>query len=236
MDDNSKSKELRSTPADYLTALARGTANLVPIVGPYFAEIIGVTIPNQRIDRVAKFATELERKIGKIEDTFVQSQSANEEYTDLVEEGFRQAARSLSDERRGYIASLIANSLSSEDIEYYESKHLLRILDQINDIEIIWLRFYREPVLEGDEVFRETHKEILESVPATINAPQEVFDKATLQDSYTEHLYQLGLLAHKYSVDHSTRQPEFDEWTGAQEVDDYEITSLGTLLLREIGL
>lgn len=58
-----ESKELKPNWVDYSVAAARGGLNLVPVVGPLFAEIIGTTIPNQRIDRISEFAIELERKI-----------------------------------------------------------------------------------------------------------------------------------------------------------------------------
>lgn len=148
----------------------------------------------------------------------------------------RQAARSLSDERREYIANLIANSLSSEDIEYIESKHLLRILGEINDIEIIWLRSYLEPVLDGDEAFRARHANILEPVMATMADPPEVHEKEALQESYKEHLVQLGLLQYNYRTDPETRMPEFDSFTGALKIRGYEISPLGRLLLKHIGL
>ena len=163
----------------------------------------------------------------------LKSQLNNGEFTELIEEGFRQAARSLSDERRHYIASLITNSLSSESISYAESRHLLRILNEVNDIEIIWLRFY---TMGGDKEFWETHRNVLEPVPETFGSPQETLDKHTLQESYKEHLFQLKLFERRYRMDHNTKEPAFDEWTGTQEVEGYEITSLGRLLLKEIGL
>lgn len=166
----------------------------------------------------------------------MRAQLTNENFTDLLEEGLRQSARSLSDDRRGYLASVIANSISSEDVEFFESKHLLRILREINDIEVIWLRFYLIPTIGGDTEFREKHKEILKSVIATIGASQSILDKSALQDSYKEHLTQLGLLKYHYQTNVRTKQPEFDTFTGGLKVSRYEITLLGKLLLRQIGL
>ena len=236
MSSDSEHEDLKSRLADYSVAATRGAANLIPIVGPVLAEVLGVVIPQQRIDRIAKFAAELERRLSSVEKNMLESQLNNGEFTDLIEEGFRQAARSLSDERRQYIASIITNSLSSENISYTESRHLLRILDEVNDIEIIWLRFYREPTMGGDEEFRQTHRNLLKSVPATLGSSQETLDKSTLQESYKEHLFQLRLLERRYRMDHDTKEPAFDEWTGTQEVEGYEITGLGRLFLREIGL
>ena len=236
MNCDSKHEDLKSRLADYSVAATRGAANLIPIVGPVLAEVLGVVIPQQRIDRIAKFAAELERRLSSVEKNMLESQLNNGEFTDLIEEGFRQAARSLSNERRQYIASLIINSLSSENISYAESRHLLRILDEVNDIEIIWLHFYREAAMGGDKEFWETHKNVLEPVYATLGSSQETLDKHTLQESYKEHLFQLRLFERRYRMDHNTKEPAFDEWTGTQEVEGYEITSLGRLLLKEIGL
>ncbi|MCA1792892.1 MAG: hypothetical protein ABR534_13050 [Desulfotignum sp.] len=63
-------------------------------------------------------------------------------------------------------------SISSDDLEYFESKHLLRLLGELNDIEIIWLRFYLNPVLNGDNDFREKHSNILNPVGAHLGSAQ----------------------------------------------------------------
>ena len=231
----SEPENLDSRLVDHIAALARGTVGPVPIFGPLLAEVITVTIPNQRIDRVAKFSEELEGRLSEVEKCLLESQLKDDDFTDLIEEGVRQAARSLSDERRGYIANLIASGLTSDNIVSSESKHLLRILDEINDIEVVWLRFYREPYFQGDEAFRETHGEVLNPVVATIGASREKLNKATLQESYKEHLAQLGLLKTRTSIDPKTRMPEFDR-TGSMKKKGYELTSLGRLLLDEIGL
>ena len=235
--------EAPATPAldnravDYVLNAARAAVGPIPIVGPLVSELVGVVIPNQRLDRIAKFLVELERRISSLETPDrISDQLGDESFTDLLEEGFRQSARSLSDERRQYIASLICSSLSAGSVEYVASRHLLRILDQLNDIEIIWLRYHREPTIGGDEDFRETHAEILRPADAAISASQEEVDKETLQKSYEEHLAQLNLLTPIYQTDIRTKQPEFDDWSGRQEVHGYEITNLGNLLLREIGL
>ena len=236
MNSDSNSDDLDSGVVDYSVALARGATGLVPIVGPLLAEIIGVTIPNQRLDRVAKFSEELERRLNEVEKCLLESKLHDDDFTDLIEEGVRQATRSLSDERRSYIASLIANGLTSENVDRSESKHLLRILGEINDVEVVWLRFYREPHIGGDETFRETHEKVLKPVIATFGASQDILNKDTLQKSYKEHLCQLGLLERRHRIDRKTGLPEFDRSTGSMKEWGFQITSLGRLLLNEIGL
>lgn len=234
--EDSSSQGLGLETRDYVASAARAALGAVPFAGSLLAEIAGTVIPNQRIERVVKFARQLETRLSAMEHQFVRSQLTNEHFTDLMEEGLRQAARSLSDERREYIASLISRSLGSTDISYVESKHLLRLLGEVNDIEMIRLTSHRYDTFGSGEEYWEKHKAVLEPVNAHMNAPPELFDKATLQESYDEHLTQLGLLQVRYRVDHRTKLPEFDSWTGAQEVQGRELSALGRLLLREVGL
>lgn len=236
MEEKDKNVSLNSQAVDYVTSAAKAVLRIVPFAGSLLAEVAGTIIPNQRIERIVKFAKNLEEKLSKLNQDFVRAQLTNENFTDLLEEGLRQSARSLSDDRRGYLASVIANSISSEDVEFFESKHLLRILGEINDIEVIWLGFYLIPTIGGDTEFREKHKEILKSVIATIEASQSILDKSALQDSYKEHLTQLGLLKYRYQTNIRTKQPEVDTFTGGLKVSGYGITLLGKLLLRQIGL
>jgi len=233
---DSERTSLTPTTVDYVASAVKAALGTIPFAGSLFAELAGVVIPNQRIDRITKFAGELEARLGSLEQNFVGTQLKDEGFSDLLEEGLRQAARSLSDERRQYIATLITNSLSSDDIEYQESKHLLRILGELNDVEIIWLRFYREPIMGGDQEFRTRHKDVIKPVSATLGASQDILDKAALGKSYKDHLVQLGLLEPEYRLDMKTKQPEFDNFTGAQKIRNYRLTSIGRLLLREIGL
>jgi hypothetical protein len=146
-----------------------------------------------------------------------------------MEDDLHQAAQSLSDERREYIASIITNSLKAEDISYGESKHLLRILGELNDIEIIWLRFFLDPLMNGDHEFREKHKKILEPVSAYYGGSIELIDKEALQNSYKEHLANLGLLQREYETETKYARTKL-------KTKGYSITSLGRLLLQFIDL
>ncbi len=65
---------------------------------------------------------------------------------------------------------------------------------------------------------------------------QIIYDKAALQDNYKEHLSQMRLLAKKLKTDLKTGLPVIDKSSGGLEVSGYQITSLGRLLLRRVGL
>lgn len=228
IESNSQNLVLKNTSADYVASAAKSALGIVPFVGSLLVEIAGNVIPNQRIDRIVKYAEALQIRLSALEESVVKANLSNENFTDLVEESLRQAARALSDERRSYISSLVVNSISSDDIEYYESKHLLRILGELNDIEVIWLRFYLNQIMSGDKEFREKHSLILNPVAAHMGSAQPEIDKSTLQNSYKEHLASLGLLEKEIDMDTSSRGVKL-------KTKGFKITSLGRLLLRELG-
>lgn len=227
---------LKSQASDYVASAMRAALGAVPFAGSLLAEVAGTIIPSQRIDRVSRFAEHLEEKLSRLNQDFVRSQLTNENFTDLLEEGIRQAARSLSEERRKYLASVITNGLSSEDVEFFESKHLLRILGEINDVEVVILRFHLAPTMQGDEEFRKKHEDVIWVEPGTFGSSRRVLDKETLHSSYQEHLVGLGLLERVYDMDKNTDAPEFSTRTGAMKVRGYEISRLGRMLLRHIDL
>lgn len=234
MDHTDPANDLAVSKSDYVASAAKAALGAVPFAGSLLAEIAGAVIPNQRVDRIVRFAQQLEKRIGDLERQRALESVNNEEFTDLVEEGVRQAARSTTDERRAHIANLIANSLSDEDVSFIQAKHLLRILGEINDAEVIWLRSYLDPTVGGDREFRQTHRGVLNPVSASFGSKSAEIDQATIQQSYKEHLAQLALLEPRYRIDNKTKLPEFDS-RGRPKSSGYEITALGRLLLRELG-
>jgi hypothetical protein len=240
MDDKNKSTELGIQPIDYVASAAKGILGITPFAGSLLVELADILIPNQRMERIARFAEILEKKFATLKQEFIRAQLTNENFSDLLEEGLRQVSRSLTDERREYIANLITNSLSSQDVEYVESKHILRMLSEINDIEIIWLRFYLISTRGGDDKFREKHSKILGTIVVTAGDSVLMYDKRTLRDSYKEHLSRLGLLEPQYQMDSKTHLPAFGKsslgTTSGLQVQNYQITPLGKFLLKQIGL
>ncbi len=235
MNDENNEHGLKPKPIDYVASAASAVLGEIPFVGSLLVEVAGTVIPNQRMDRIVKFAEKLQDRISNLEEDFVRSQLMNENFTDLIEEGIRQAARSLSEERRDYIASIISNSLSQDKISVIESKHLMMLLNALNDIEIIWLRYYLVPTHSGDEEFRSLHKLVLSPVMVHLNDPAFMADQAAIQRDYVHHLSRLNLLNPKYETSREDKGPVFDDFTGSQKISGYEITRLGKLLLRFIG-
>lgn len=229
-------KKLETNKTDFLVSFAKSAVGTIPVAGPLLSELIGSVIPNQRIDRLTKYLNELDQRLSNIKSSILDELRQDEEFIDLVEEGFVQASRATSDERRKYIASIIENGIKDESIEFLDSKYLLKLLAELNDIEIIWLRFYLDPTLNGDVEFRNRHKTVLKPISSYKEADKETFNKSSIQDSYKEHLERLQLLESHLKVDRKIGLPEFNTSTGKPKVASRRITYLGRMLLENIGL
>lgn len=227
---------LANRAPDYVVTAARAALGAVPFAGSLLAELAGSIIPNQRIERIVDFAKELESRLSEANRRFVRAQLTNENFTDLMEESLRQVAKSVTQERRAKIAALIANSLKPQDVSYIESKHLLRILGEISDVEVIRLGWHLFEAFGDGSQYWEQHRRILEPAAPAFGDPQSELDKSTLQNSFDAHLAQLGLLSARHNVDHKTGQLVVDRHTGELEVRNYGITPLGRLLLKHAGV
>lgn len=229
-------RDIDQNSTDYIVASAKAVLGMVPFAGSLLAELAGTIIPRQRIDRLVGFSKELEGKLTALDKEAVRAKLSDENFTDLLEETARHAAAAVTGERREYLASLLASGVSDDRVSFIETKHLLRILGQINDIEVIWLRYYAFPLMNGDDAFRNLHARTIEPVVATLGSDEGTIDKQALQRNYVQHLVSLGLLEKPLALDSKTGLPVFDKNAGTWKTRGHQVTPLGRLLLRFIGL
>lgn len=227
---------LENNRSDFIALVTKSVVGAIPFAGTLLSELVGVTIPNQRIDRLTKYIKELENKISKIPEAVVNDLKLSEQFIDLIEEGFVHASRATSDERRSYITSIIENGINDDSVDYQDSKYLMKLLAELNDIEIIWLRFYLTPTITGDTKFRNKHKNVLTPIRTYKGADRETSNKSSIQESYKEHLERLNLIESHLRFDRKTGLPIFDNTTGKPKTSNRRITHLGIMLLEQIGL
>ena len=227
---------LDNNRTDFSSKLVKTVVGQFPIVGGALAELVDSIIPNQRMDRLVKFCKELDDRILKIENKDINELFQNEEFVDLIEESFVQASRATTEERRGYIISIVVNGITDEAVTFQDSKHIMRLLSELNDLEVIWLRSYLDPTFDGDKEFRKLHANVLTPVKSYMGADKETVNKALIQKSYKEHLERLKLIKGNIRFDSKSNLPEFDRTTGLPKATFHRLTNLGEMLLEQIGL
>ena len=204
--------EINSNASDRVATLVRGIIGVAPYVGPMLAEAITSVIPNQKLDRIITFIKVLNDQVKYIEEDVLKVKIQTEEFTDLLEDGLNQASRALTDDRKQYIAALLKNSLSKDELSHLGKKKLLSILNELNDVEIILLQ-YRSLMPWEEDQFWEQHESVVKAPFTSDESPQEDADAYALFASYEFKLKQLGLLN-----------------------EDDRSSDLGNLLLRYIDL
>jgi hypothetical protein len=225
--------DLEANRSDLASAFLKGVIGAAPLVGPMLAEALGVTIPNQKMDRLITFARVLDDKIGYLEEDMANQKMRTEEFTDLLEDGLVQASRAMTDERREYIASLLKNSITHDALEHVEKKKLLSLLGELNDAEILTLKFY-SLTADGRKEFAALHGGLFEPISMAFGAPEENLDRGSLRLSYRNKLIELRLVEPVYKMPEKGKLPEFDGTTGQMKATAFRATRLGKLLLRYI--
>jgi hypothetical protein len=218
---------------DNAAAAIKAAVSFVPHVGSILTEVVGIVIPDQKSNRVKLFVEVLADKVTYIEKDVLELKMKSEKFTDLFEDALPQAARALTDERREYIANFLKNSLNTEEVAHIGEKKLLSLLNELNDAEVIFLRYEALENYEKDE-FYENHSAVLQPVPAPHGSSQSEYDKLFLRRSYQEKLQDLGLMQPVFKSPRKGEMPEFDEKTGRMKSNYQKITGLGRLFLRYI--
>lgn len=229
--------DTKPNKVDYGVALTKGVAGAFPFVGPLVAEAVGTFIPDQRLDRIAKFLEILDKKVAELDQEQVKLKFSNPEFVDLLEDSFYQAARALTDERKEYIASIIKNGLSDEQFEHIRYKRMLSLLSELNDIEVIILRGHHVmDSREETEKFYRKHQNVIMEPIVEMGASKEARDKQIIYKTHKSNLVKLELLKPSFINLKKGELPEFDKNTGAFKTNSHHITPLGSLLLRHIDL
>jgi len=215
-------------------ALTKGVLGSIPYLGPLVAEVVGVLIPDQRLERIESLLRSLAEKCSGLDERILAERLRTTESIDLLEDAFLGAARALSRDRIEYLASLLKNSLSSTEVDHLQTKRLMSILSELNDAEVIILKSHTLPLTQIND-FVARHEAILTPPRPYIGAPQDELDRDAVYSSYKQHLMRLGLLEPRFRSWRKGQLPQFDEKTGTMKITGYRVTSLGTLLLRQIG-
>jgi len=130
---------------------------------------------------------------------------------------------------------VVASGLSGQERSQLEAKRVLRLLGEIDDDQIVMLSSFLVRY-ESDQEFRELHRDILIPPDVTTEGDEESENRAALHGAAVDHLVRLGLLREHYGTVFAGEKPAIDKNTGIVIPLYKELSPLGRLLLRHIGL
>jgi len=226
---------LGGTWKDVAGAVAKGAIGAIPLVGSILGEVVGLMIPNQRLDRIEAYLRLLGERLDGENPDDLRDRLRDPEHIDLFEEGAVQSLRAVSDARKAYIASIVSEGLSGDEKDCLQAKRLLKLLAQVDDDQIIILASHLREHYWDDE-FRERHKAVLGPVSRHLGASREERNAAAFYDLARSELLNLGLLSASFNMPKKGELPEFDRATGRLRATNHNLTPLGRLLLEQVGL
>jgi hypothetical protein len=210
-------RNLGFSKSDYAASILKAGLGVIPVVGPALAEIINDFIPGQRTDRLVATVKELDALLTELTKVRFASQARTAEGADLIEDGLWMAARALTPERRKAIAHLLVTSLTAEELRYAETKKLLQLLNELQDSELILLRYFYLLTI-GDERandFYNLHEAVLEPDTSAMGSPDDEIDRGAIYEAHRATIRRLDLTVAR---------------------SETELNWLGRMLIRYIGV
>ncbi|MGI8894955.1 MAG: hypothetical protein ACR2HE_04775 [Casimicrobiaceae bacterium] len=232
MQDTPASLENSST--DYIVALLKGTAGVIPHVGSMVAEVIGALIPNQRTDRIVDFIRKLSQNLADAQAQILRSRLSNPEALGLFEECLMQAARAYTEDRRKHLAAFVKEGLAADSFDRHRVARLLNLLTQVSDLELVMLQKYCGE--EEEAKLDNNMRDLIVGPIIAIGTPDDVRSEEAIAESRKLHLVSLGLLRAKYPHLRKGDIPKFDPSTGGFQNSGYQTTRLGRMLLVYAGM
>lgn len=227
--------KLQNNRVDNAVAIARGVLGAVPFAGGALAEIIGYTIPNQRVDRIIAFLNELDKRLEKVE---IERLHQNKYALDLFEDGIYQSVKVLSDNRNQYLANFLRQSIDVDSVSYSTRKQLLSILKELTDDDLEVLISVYKNRYQSTARERSVRSLTYGQYDALSDEEREEYEHAKV--SFGLHmatLSRLNLIYIKHrEVDPQWENSNIDSHTGLPEIESCELTNIGKLILVNIGV
>ncbi|WP_420438306.1 hypothetical protein [Candidatus Palauibacter sp.] len=217
---------------DRVAQVVKAAGSLVPMVGGPLAEVVTVTIPRLRQERIVEYLRQLEARLSTLEHERVNNTLSEPEAIDLVESGGYLAARAVTSERLSRITELVFRGLEADEAGEIRRKRLLGLFGEIDDDEFLLLHDYGQSY---GGVRSEAWDALDRPEPAHLGSSREHLDIAQLYEVGRTRLLRLGLLQRNYGHVKRGEYPPFDAQSGGFK-SRIEISYLGRMLLRETGI
>ena len=235
MKKNKTLPSLEDNATDQISLYTRMASGAFGPLGTLLSEVFLESLPNTLQKRLVTYVQILQERLTELEIKLDKHMLEDEEFIEVMRQGGLLATGATTKERKEYIANIIANGLSREDVQMIETKKILRTLDNVNDLEILLLCSYIDPTVNAINEFKDQHPELYEGMYITMASSTQEREKGAMRATYLENLCKENLLSKEYSTD-ITGNVEFDQVTKSQKVRNHILTVYGRLFLRRIGI
>lgn len=227
-------KNLNENKTDKLVKTINATFGEIPIIGGALVELLSSVIPNQRIDRMVEFIKILNEKLTSQEQELLKSQILDENFNGLLQDVIDSTIKTIGKERKNHFAKIVQSGLTSNKEELIELRLITRILKEINDIEMIILKYHSIRTSNESSIFLQKNRNILESERLFVGASKEQEKQHFMYKGYLYHLVSLGLLDVNYEVkEESNRISDKSEFKINSK--NHKITEFGKMIVEMLN-
>jgi hypothetical protein len=187
-------RDLEANEIDHFVSAVHASLGAVPGIGPLMAAMVTSVIPRQRLDRVVDMVRILDERLSDLQEDFVRERILKTGFVELVQTALPQAGAS-TEERLPYIAALLKNSITSDDLLDEQEREILSLLGQLNDSELIILGWHGTDMVGAEaEEYLERHEDVLQDPIEETGRSDEQMRQDALKLHYRTYLERLGLL------------------------------------------
>jgi hypothetical protein len=191
---------LENNKSDIIASAVKIYANILPGLGSSLGEIICNFIPNQRLDRIAKYLYKLNDIVEKLSYEI----KTNKDKINLIETGLKVSVNSDFDEKCEWIANIVHRGLS-DNIEIPIAENIISIVSQLNHEQIIilyyYVKYYSKPWTSKKTEFTKKYKYLFD-FGYLLSENRKEFDKLKNKEKYNfKVLENNGLLESDYTFD-----------------------------------
>lgn len=221
---------LESNANDTFVSILSATVSYIPLVGSFASEIVQYAIPNQRQDRIVKFIKNIDSELKNMKIDFqeLKEKFSNPKYGNFTYNCIREVTNEVYEEKIKYYKNLLIQTLTNDEKTLVHNERILKILEQLDYYEILYLKFYSDCNIVGTK----TMNDIIDKLGFRFLQPtymmsmsNQEFDEETMKQITLNNLCNSGLL---------DREIKWNS-NGKHQKVSYKITNLGKLILKKIG-
>lgn len=217
----------RELQNDRIYAWLKSGTGVIPGIGAAICTYLGELQPDWKFKRVRNVLIWLERRVTAIEngETRFHLNVSTEAGADLLQEGLEQSEKAITEYRQEVLGRVLANSLTSIELNHEQDFLVLSTLKSLSEYELI--HFIDYATQKGSEFkfnnenFRNLHLEILQPRATHLQSTMDEIEAASTQRQYKAMLAQKGLLM---------------QTTTQTQTPSYKISSFGKLFFRRLDI
>lgn len=119
-------------------ATGKGLIASIPFVGGVAAELLGVAIPNKRMERVEQMLTHFSEKVKDMEESVLHQRMQENDIVELFEESVHEAAKTSAKIKLIGIANLLASGIKT-DAKISELHLFLDSISRLSELDLLIL-------------------------------------------------------------------------------------------------